>query len=201
MIVDIKRAYFNAPAQKDVYIRLPPEDPRSGEEGLCGKLAKSLYGTRDAGANWHLAYSSFLCRLGMSQGAANPCHFMDAKRDIRGIVHGDDFLFTGTAEQLSWLRRQFEGEYECKIETIGYGPHIANSARFLNRVVTFGPNGIEFEPDQRLVEAIIDGLSLKGSCSVTTPGTKPNLCQEANTNRSWRGGWHQRKEGIVLEVI
>ena len=42
MIIDIKRAYFYAPAQKDIYIKLPPEDPRAGEEGVCGKLSKSL---------------------------------------------------------------------------------------------------------------------------------------------------------------
>ena len=69
MIIDISRAYFYAPAQKDMYIKLPPEDPRAGEEGICGKLKMSLYGTRDAGANWHLAYSSFLRRIGMAQGA------------------------------------------------------------------------------------------------------------------------------------
>ena len=68
---------------------------------------------------------------------------------------------------------------ETKIEVIGYGPHIANSARFLNRVITFGDNGIEFEPDQRLVEAIIDGLGLKGSNTTTTPGTKPRPVQRS----------------------
>ena len=103
----------------------------------------------------------------------NPCHFYSKDFELKGIVHGDDFLFTGTAAQLEWLRQKFEKEYETKIEVIGYGPNIANSARFLNRVITFGKEGIEFEPDQRLVEAMIDGLGLKGSSAVTTPGTKP----------------------------
>ena len=38
MIIDIKRAYFYAPAQRDIYIKLPPEDHRAREEGICGKL-------------------------------------------------------------------------------------------------------------------------------------------------------------------
>ena len=42
-----------------------------------------------------------------------------------------------------------------------------------------GDNGIEFEPDQRLVEAIIDGLGLKGSNTTTTPGTKPKPVQRS----------------------
>merc|ERR1712155_160860 len=29
MIIDIKRAYFYAPARQDIYVRLPPEDPRA----------------------------------------------------------------------------------------------------------------------------------------------------------------------------
>ena len=60
MVIDIKRAYFYAPAQKDIFVRLPPEDPRAKDPNVCGRLLKSLYGTRDAGANWHLAYSAFL---------------------------------------------------------------------------------------------------------------------------------------------
>ena len=100
IIIDIKRAYFYAPAQKAIYVKLPPEDPQSSNPEVCGKLKKSLYGTRDAGANWHLAYSKFLKRIGMIQCAANPCHFIDEARGLRGVVHGDDFLFTGRRAEL-----------------------------------------------------------------------------------------------------
>ena len=140
---------------------------------------KSLYGTRDAGANWHLAYSSFLRRIGMTQGAANPCHFREAGRDLRGLVHGDDFLFTGTLDNLNWLRKQFEGEYACKVDIIGYGPGLARSARFLNRVVTYTDQGIEFEADQRLAEAIVHGMDLNGSHTSAVPGTKPKPIPKA----------------------
>ena len=168
MVIDIKRAHFYAPSQRDIYVRLPPEDPRSGDPSVCGRLKKSLYGTRDAGANWQAAYTEFLLSIDMLQGTTNPCHFFSGDHSLKGIVHGDDFLFTGTAAQLEWLRQKFDKEYETKTEMIGYGPNVANSARFLNRVITFGKDGVEFEPDQRLVEAIIDGLGLKGSNTVTT---------------------------------
>merc|ERR1711884_669359 len=88
LIVDIKRAYFYAKAQKDVYIKLPPEDPRAGDPNACGKLLKSLYGTRDAGANWHREYTGFLQGIGMKQGVTNPCHFTLLDRCLRGLVHG-----------------------------------------------------------------------------------------------------------------
>ena len=46
--IDIKRAYFHAPSKRAVYIDLPEEDR---EEGMCGLLLKSMYGTRDAAQN------------------------------------------------------------------------------------------------------------------------------------------------------
>ena len=173
MVIDIKRAYFYAPARQTVYVKLPPEDPRAKDPSVCGKLLKSLYGTRDAGANWHAAYSAFLKRVGLCQGVANPCHFSSAERLLKGLVHGDDFLFTGSLKQLQWLRTQFEAEYECKVEMIGIGPDLPKSARFLNRVITFTDKGIEFEGDQRLVEALVDGLQLTGANLSPCPGSKP----------------------------
>ena len=51
--IDVRRAYFHADAIRDVYIKLPPEDD---EPGMCGKLTKSMYGTRDAAQNWEYEY-------------------------------------------------------------------------------------------------------------------------------------------------
>ena len=47
--IDIRKAYFQTAAIRDVYVELPEEDM---EEGMCGKLLKSMYGTRDAAHNW-----------------------------------------------------------------------------------------------------------------------------------------------------
>ena len=43
--IDVRRAYFNATADRPTYVKLPPED---AEEGKCGRLNRCLYGTRDA---------------------------------------------------------------------------------------------------------------------------------------------------------
>ena len=55
LFVDVKRAYFYAKARRDVYVKLPAED---WEEGMCGKLNKAMYGTRDAASNWEHKYRS-----------------------------------------------------------------------------------------------------------------------------------------------
>ena len=63
--IDVRRAYYHAPAIREVYIALPPED---AEEGMCGLLLKSLQGTRDAAQNWEAAYLELLVSHGFAQG-------------------------------------------------------------------------------------------------------------------------------------
>ena len=63
--IDIRRAYFHAKSKRDVYIKLPSED---AEEGMCGKLDKSMYGTRDASQNWEEEYSETVMGLGFERG-------------------------------------------------------------------------------------------------------------------------------------
>ena len=43
--IDIRRAFFHAMARRKVFVDLPEED---AQEGMCGRLNKSMYGTRDA---------------------------------------------------------------------------------------------------------------------------------------------------------
>eukprot|EP00971_Amphidinium_carterae_P047589 937327-Amphidinium_carterae.1 len=43
---DISRAHQHCKLQRKVFIRLPEEDPRSGEEGVCGLLVTALNGVR-----------------------------------------------------------------------------------------------------------------------------------------------------------
>ena len=57
LYIDVKRAYFCATAVRPTYIELPAEDPRSGEDGLVGKVMMSMCGTRDAAQNWAEEYS------------------------------------------------------------------------------------------------------------------------------------------------
>ena len=52
MVCGVSRAYFYAKAVRPVYVKLPEEDLLPGDEGKCGKLHMSMYGTRDAAQNW-----------------------------------------------------------------------------------------------------------------------------------------------------
>ena len=90
--IDIRRAYYHAEARRKLYIKLPEGDQ---EEGMCGVLLKSLEGTRDAAQNWEYTYSNFMKSIGFERGKATPCIFTLSSKDLRVVVHGDDFTVLG----------------------------------------------------------------------------------------------------------
>ena len=91
--IDVRRAYFHAEARREVYVVLPPEDE---EEGMCGKLGKAMYGTRDAPQNWEFEYGEFMVGVGFTKGLSTPCLFYHEPRQLRCFVYGDDFTVLGT---------------------------------------------------------------------------------------------------------
>ena len=88
MIQDVKKAYFFAPATRNIYVDIPLEDREPGDEGKCALLLRSLYGTRDAAFNWAQCYTKELLTLGFKKGATSPCTFWHPQRGIRLAVHG-----------------------------------------------------------------------------------------------------------------
>ena len=72
-LVDVRRAYFHAPARKRVFVELPPEDYQPSGEHVCGLLQDSLYGTRDAAQNWKEELASTLSDLKLTRASACPC--------------------------------------------------------------------------------------------------------------------------------
>jgi hypothetical protein len=68
MIVDISRAYFNAPARRLVFVEIPAEDWKPGCEDRRAELLASLYGARDAAKNWSEELRAFFLNLNAQVG-------------------------------------------------------------------------------------------------------------------------------------
>ena len=98
MFIDAKKAHLNSKCEEDVYIELPAE--AAAGEGMCGKLVYWLYGFRKAASKWEEFYASKLEQCGFRRGAGCPVLFYHAERDLSAAVHGDDFVFTGYADDL-----------------------------------------------------------------------------------------------------
>ena len=102
MINDVRKAYFYAKIQRDVYIELLKEDPDHRKE-LLGKLKLCLYGTRDAAKGWQETFSSHLESIGFIRGRGHPSVFWHPRRQVKTLVHGDDYVSAGDEEPVTWL--------------------------------------------------------------------------------------------------
>ena len=164
-LVDISRAYFNAKIKRQVFVKLPPEAGYGPD--MVAVLDKCLYGTRDAAQGWEATYSEVMVKLGFKRGRSSPCVFHHRERNIRCVVHGDDFFSEGLPRDLDWFEKvlldQFEGKAKGRLAQPG------QELRVLNRVVRRTQDGYEWEADQRHAEILARELGL-------TPESKPVAC-------------------------
>jgi hypothetical protein len=174
MTIDVRRAYFYAPAQRAVYIEIPIEDREPGDEDKVGKLNLSLYGTRDAALNWTAEYTKTLEGLGFVKGRASTCNFRHVSRDIKLTVHGDDFLVAGPRSDLDWLKTKMQQKYDIKAQLLGPEKDCQSEIKILNRIIRWGSSGLEYEPDQRHAEIVISELGLMKAKPVSTPSIMEN---------------------------
>ena len=81
--IDIRKAYFNAPARRAVYVELPTE---ISEPGTCGRLLTFPYGTCDAAQNWEVEYFRLMESIGFARGASTPCALYNQEKGLRAAV-------------------------------------------------------------------------------------------------------------------
>lgn len=173
MINDVARAFFEAAAIRAVCIELPDEDKSDDDKAkdMVGILRMSLYGTRDAAKNWQNEVARMMKLWGFQQGSYNPCLYHHKEWDLRTLVHGDDFVSTGSRQSMAKFRAALEKRFKIKTQLVGTGGgEETKEARVLNRVLRVTEHGWEFEPDPRHTDMLIAGLGLQEAKPVNTPG-------------------------------
>ena len=173
-LIDISRAYFNAPTDplKPSYVELPAE--AGAPSGTCALLKRHMYGTQKAADGWQSEYSGALIEMGFTQGTASACVFSHIERGIVLSVHGDDFTAAGPKDSLDWYQKQMQERYELTIGgRLGPGDQDDKEATILNRVVRWTARGLEYEADPRQAERLLHELKLDDKTNgSTTPGVK-----------------------------
>ena len=160
-----------------MYIDLPNGD---FEEGKIGHLLETLYGTRDAAAQWEKFYSKSFETLGFVPGRFSLCLFFHPTRNLLVYVHGDDMVFVGEQGDLVWAHHELDKMMMSKRRALlGSDPDDDKSITLLNRIVEWhvGEDGkpyISYEPDPRHVEILVTqvGLDKDNAKAVVTPGVK-----------------------------
>ena len=162
--LDVKRAHFYSEVTREIYVELPSEGKTESDGDVVGRLKRSLYGTRDAPLNWELTIRKIMMKLGFTQGKSNPCIYYHQKRDLRTVVHGDDFTTAGSYENIKWLHESLGKEWMVVERGILGPPGTPNTIqdiRVLNRVISWKDEGIWWEPDSRHADLVVEILESK----------------------------------------
>ena len=141
---------------------------------MVGKLNMSMYGTRDAAANWAAEYGKTLIKAGYKQGIASPCIFHCSATDTTIMVHGDDFVGVGRPEELAKLRSALESKYKLKVETLSGESCDVQEVKILNKIVRWTDAGVELEADPRHAEIVVRAMGLQEGAASKVPGVKEN---------------------------
>ena len=168
-VIDVRRAYFYAPTKRRVFVQLPPEDYKPGDEEMCGLLQYSFHGTRDAAQSWGEEISGSMEAFGFKQGRSNPCVFHRVGKDMSAAIHGDDVICCGKRCDVEELINKFKRKYEIKWQLMGEAADLDKQVKMLNRTPSWTALGIEWMADPRHANDIIEGLGLRGAHSVAAP--------------------------------
>ena len=191
--IDISRAHPHAPMRRDLWVKLPPEDPRSGEPGICGRLLKCMYGAKDAGQNFELFTHDFMVSREFQVGLITPCVFHSEKKNQQVYVYGDNFVAKGSRSQNNQFVADLRTEMLANVEgVLGPDPTQGDVQEVvcLNKIFRYvhGQNGnpdgaaIEIEADPRHADIIVQSLGLaSASKAVVTPGLKQKIGGAAET--------------------
>jgi hypothetical protein len=170
MFIDIGKAHLYAPIEGDEYVDLPPE---RYEPGKCAKLLFTLYGMRVAASNWEKEYTRTLVAVGFAPGRASACTFYHEEKDIKMVVHGDDFIIEGVEDELKWIRGVLESKYIVKMRgMIGPDRKDDKVIDILNRTVEWKEEELWYEADPRHAERMIEDMGLQGCKGGLIPGAR-----------------------------
>ena len=152
---------------------------RASEVGKCARLLFTLYGLRTAPSSWEKEYT--MEEAGFVTGLATACAFFHKEKNIRVVVHGDDFVIEGAECDLRWVEATLREKYIVMMRAM-LGPERTDDkvADILNGVVEWKDEELWYEADPRHVEKMLNDMEL-GECKESVvPSTKTTAQEDDN---------------------
>ena len=152
---------------------------------MCGRLLRALYGIRQAARAWEEEYTKTLKGVGFQRGKCNPCMCYHSRRDVRVLVHGDDFTVAGNDSELKYVTEVFQNKHNTKVRRIlGSDPHDMKAMTILNRIVEWTNAGIQCKADPKHVDLIVEELGLENANGSDVTQFIPFTCCSATASIS-----------------
>ena len=111
--------------------------------------------------------------VGFCPGRATVVAFYHAEREVRIVVHGDDFVVEGMQSDLDWVRDVLAAKFFLKVRGI-LGPEQEDQKSIvaLGRVVDWRADELWWEADPRHVERILQVCGMVSGNPSVVPGVK-----------------------------
>lgn len=114
-----------------------------------------MHGTQDASHVWQAGCTELFAQHGFQQGKASTSTFTHKEKEIKLLVHGDDFLVVADQEGQERMTKVLGARYVFRCDGLigrGAGDHLT----ILNRSVCFKEDTgcVTFEADPRHAEMI-----------------------------------------------
>ena len=152
----------------------------------------TMYGTQDVAANWAHSYTKVIVKGDFVQGVASACNFVHKDGSTQTMEHGDDFLATGTREQLERLKQVLEPAYEIKSQVIGPWEGADRSMRVLGRIISFTETGIGY----RHIESALAAYGMEDCNPLSAPWAAESR-ESVDLNLRRKGAQVSRVEEIA----
>ena len=114
-----------------------------------------MYGLRDAPLIWQKVVKAMLEEKGFKALIGTQCVYTHKKKRLTIVAHVDDFLCQGTGNDLRELLQSLKKDFECSGEILGPNKDEVNQLKFLGRTIALTPDGIEWEGDEKHVQAFL----------------------------------------------
>jgi hypothetical protein len=96
-----------------------------------------------------------------------PVAFIHPERGMCGVVHGDDFVWEGRDQDLDWVLKILENQYELKNRgRLGWGPKDVRKIDMLGRIIELTDKGITWQGDPRHQELLEEYFGMEAGTKV-----------------------------------
>ena len=131
--------------------------------------------------------------------------FFNAKTAVRLVVHGDDFTYIGTKEELEKIKEKMREWYVIKDRgTMGSGKNEIKEVTILGRTVRWTAEGLEYEVDVRHRRRIMEAEGLEeDSKAVPSPAMNEDNGKAELDEKDLDTDEHRRfrSEGVTLNYF
>ncbi|GAB2277345.1 hypothetical protein Dimus_039229 [Dionaea muscipula] len=95
--MDVKNAFLQGDLEEEVFMKLPPRHPLSGNSNLVCKLHKSIYGLKQSPRAWHAKLSAVLEDLGFTRSFADSSLYVRLGQldKLVTLIYVDDLIIVG----------------------------------------------------------------------------------------------------------